>query len=272
MNTGQFKAKGRLGLNQNDWSLQATLELESADLQYDNNQVEQLYWTSELQVDHQGRLRNSGDLRMGKIDIGLPLQLSPLSYQLVKDTDLQLTNSAFTASLLGGQIYLPSLSFDPSKPEMIFLISLRDLNLGSILELYAEKGLYGEGVIDGQLPVQITSEGIRIQSGNVGTVQPGVIRYQPDENLDAMAASNVGLRLALDALSDLHYQLLDMQVDYQPNGDLTLRSRLQGNNPEWQQGRPIDLTLTVEDNIPTLLKALQITGRIRGAVDDHFQR
>ncbi|WP_417578879.1 YdbH domain-containing protein [Nitrincola sp.] len=273
VNTGSFKAAGRLSLNQSDWSLRASLELISADLLYGNNQIEQLQWQSELQIDHQGKLSNTGQIRTGQINIGLPIQLSQLDYELLNTAEQTwLTISPFTASLLEGTIYLPTLSFDPGEPDMIFLISLRDLNLGSILELYAEKGIYGEGLIDGQLPVQITSEGIRIQSGNVGTVQPGVIRYQPDENLDAMADSNMGLRLALDALSNLHYRMLDMQVDYQPNGDLTLRSRLQGNNPEWQQGRPIDLTLTVEDNIPTLLRALQITGRIRDAVDDHFQR
>ena len=273
VNTGLFKANGRLVLNQSSWSLQASMQLESADLVYGNNQAEQLHWSSELQLNHQGKLRNTGQVRTGQINIGLPIELSPLSYELTKDAGHSwITIPPFTASLLGGRVYLPALHFDPGKPDMIFLISLRDFNLSSILELYTEKGLYGEGLIDGQLPVQITPEGIRIQSGNVGTVQPGVIRYQPDESLDAMAASNMGLRLALDALSNLHYQMLDMQVDYQPNGDLVLRTRLQGNNPEWQQGRPIDLTLTVEDNIPTLLRALQVTGRIRDAVDSHFQR
>lgn len=273
VNAGLFKANGRLDLNQNSWSLNASMQLESANLGYENNQVEQVYWTSELQLDHQGKLRNTGQISTGQINIGLPVTLSPLSYELIKDAERSwITIPPLTASLLGGRVYLPALHFDLSDPNMIFLISLRDFNLSSILELYAEKGLYGEGLIDGQLPVQITKEGIRIQSGNVGTVQPGVIRYQPDESLDAMAASNVGLRLALDALSNLHYQLLDMQVDYHPNGDLLLSTRLQGNNPEWQQGRPIDLTLTVEDNIPTLLRALQVTGRIRDAVDRHFQR
>jgi len=273
LEAGLFKATGRLNLTQNDWTLRAALELTSADLLYGNNQIEQLHWQSDLQLNHQGKLNSTGQISAAQIYIGLPVQLSPLKYELVKTVEqTQLSVAPFTASLLGGQIYLPALSFDPGQPDMIFLVSLRDFNLGSILELYAEKGLYGEGLIDGQLPVQITSEGIRIQGGNVGTVQAGLIRYQPDENLDAMAASNIGLRLALDALSNLHYQLLDMQVDYHPNGDLLLSTRLQGNNPEWQQGRPIDLTLTIEDNIPELLKALQITGRISDAVDNHFQR
>lgn len=273
VNTGSFKAAGQLNLNQSHWSLRSTLELTSADMLHGNNQVEQLHWQSQLQIDHQGKLLNTGQIRTGQIHIGLPVQLTQLDYELVNTAErTQLTISPFTASLLQGKIYLPTLSFDPGEPDMIFLISLRDLNLGSILELYAEKGIYGDGLLDGQLPVQITSEGIRIESGNVGTVQPGVIRYQPDEKLDAMADTNMGLRLALDALSNLHYQMLDMQVNYHPNGDLILRTRFQGNNPEWQQGRPIDLTLTIEDNIPELLRALQITGRIRGAVDSHFQR
>ncbi|MCD8512103.1 MAG: YdbH domain-containing protein [Nitrincola sp.] len=273
LESGQFNASGNLTLNSPNWSLSGRTQLSNATVLYANTRFEGVDWTSQLRADQTGNWSNNGDLALDRLNIGLPIRLSPINYQLRHQANqLRLSTSALTAELLGGRIYIPALNFDPSAPDLLFLVSLREFDLGQILALYADKGLYGEGSIDGQLPIQFNANGLRIDGGNVGTTAPGVIRYQPDDGLQAMAAGNIGLRLAFEALSDLQYQLLDLDVHYEPNGDLTLRSRLKGNNPDWQQGRPIDLTLTIEDNIPDLLRALQITGRITDAVDRHFQR
>ncbi|WP_151669484.1 intermembrane phospholipid transport protein YdbH family protein [Nitrincola schmidtii] len=277
LETGRFSASGRVNINTHTdtktWTVTAQTLLSNATVLQANNRFERVDWNGQLNIDQTGNWNNSGDIALNRLNIGLPVTLSPIRYQLSNQSgSLHLNLSAFTASLLGGRIYFPALSFDPLAPDLIFLVSLREFDLGSILDLYADKGLYGEGTIDGQLPVRFNTEGLSIDGGNIGTIAPGVIRYQPDVGLQSMAQTNIGLRLAFEALSDLQYQLLDLGVHYQPNGDLTLTSRLQGSNPEWQQGRPIDLTLTIEDNIPDLLRALQITGRITDAIDQHFQR
>lgn len=272
LESGRLSASGNININ-NGWTINAQIQLSNATLLQANNRFEEVSWKSQFSIDTYGNWNNGGEITLNRLNIGLPVTFSPITYQLNSQSGrLHLNASAFTASLLGGRIYLPALSFDPLAPDLIFLVSLRDFDLGSILELYADKGLYGEGKIDGQLPVKLNADGIQIEGGNVGTVSPGVIRYQPDDGLQSMAETNIGLRLAFEALSDLQYQLLDLDVYYQPNGDLTLTSRLQGNNPNWQQGRPIDLTLTIEDNIPDLLRALKITGRITNALDKHFQQ
>lgn len=273
LESGRFSASGQAQVIGSKWNLSGDTSLHNATLQHGNSRAEGIQWKSELRLDQHGHWRNTGELTFERLNIGLPVNLSPLTYAMQQQSgQLRLQSSAFTAELLGGKVYFPALNFDPTAPNLLFLVSLRQFDLGNILELYADKGLYGEGKIDGQLPIQLNAEGLRIEGGNVGTVAPGVIRYLPDEGLQSMAQANMGLGLALSALSDLHYELLDLDVHYQPNGDLLLRSRLQGNNPTWQQGRPIDLTISIEDNIPDLLRALQITGRITDAVDRHFQR
>ena len=273
LEAGRLSASGRVNINAHNWTVSAQTTLKNATLLQANNRFEGINWNSQLNIDGQGNWNSSGDVTLSRLNIGLPVTLSPISYQIRSQSGrLHLNSSAFTANLLGGRIYLPALSFNPQAPDLIFLVSLREFDLGSILDLYADKDLYGEGTIDGQLPVKFNSEGLSIEGGNIGTVAPGVIRYQPNEGLQSMAKDNMGLRIAFEALSDLQYQLLDLDVYYQPNGDLILRSRLKGNNPTWQQGRPIDLTLTIEDNIPQLLRALQISGRITDAVDSHFRQ
>lgn len=273
LESGRFSASGSVYITSDEWTLNAQTFLSDATFIHANSRFEGIDWQSQFNLEHLGTWSNNGNITLKRLNMGLPVALSPMAYQLSSQSGrLHLNSSAFTANLLGGRIYFPALSFDPLAPDLLFLVSLRDFDLGAILQLYAEKGLYGEGKIDGQLPIQFNASGLLIEGGNVGTTSPGIIRYQPDDGLQSMVEGNIGLRLAFEALNNLQYQLLELDVHYQPNGDLTLKSRLQGNNPTWQQGRPIDLTLTIEDNIPDLLRALQITGRITEAIDQHFQQ
>ena len=273
LESGQFSASGTVNMGANQWRANSRSKLYDATLVQGNIRIEGVDWQNQATLNETGNWQSHGDVSVEQVNVGLPINLTPIDYQLQHQSNqLNLNTSSFTASLLGGTVYVPRLNFNPVEPDLLFLVSLRNFDLGAILALYADRGLYGEGQIDGQLPIQFNAEGLRIDSGNVGTVMPGVIRFQPDDDLKNMAESNLGLRIALEALTDLRYDLLDLDVQYHPNGDLILVSRMQGNNPDWQQGRPIDLTVTIEDNIPKLLRALQITGRITDALDRHFQQ
>lgn len=86
-----------------------------------------------------------------------------------------------------------------------------------------------------------------------------------------MGSQNPGIKLALGALTDLRFELLDLSLDYAPNGDTQFRARLKGNNPDWQQGRPIDLNLNIEENLLDLWRTLQLTDKITDSIDRRFQ-
>lgn len=273
---GNLTHNASLRFSANRWSLQANTELTSGVVNYGEIYAQGVHWKSQLSLDSSGQFQDQGNLLLEYANIGLPITSSGIHYQYRGNTSNTNTHQLSLESqklfLLGGEIYLPAIQVNPLNPNTIFLVSIRDIQLSSILELYAQQGLYGEGTIDGQLPIQITPLGITITRGNLGSVIPGVIRYTPSHGVGAAASSNFGLRLALDALTDLRYTLLDLEVNYQPSGDAHLVARLQGNNPNWQQGRPIDLTLSVEENILDLLNALQISNRITDSLDRRFRR
>jgi hypothetical protein len=66
--------------------------------------------------------------------------------------------------------------------------------------------------------------------------------------------------------------VLKLEVQYKEDGTLDLAARLEGKNPDWQQGRPVHLNLTVQENIPVLLKSLRIVQGIEQSLQEHFQR
>jgi hypothetical protein len=62
----------------------------------------------------------------------------------------------------------------------------------------------------------------------------------------------------LQALSDFHDNVLKIGVQYEEEGTLNLTARAEGQNPDWQHGRPVHFNLNVQENIPALLKSLRI--------------
>ncbi|WP_409523056.1 YdbH domain-containing protein [Nitrincola sp. MINF-07-Sa-05] len=273
LHQGNFSAKGRLSTQNNTWRLTSQQQLDDLKLSQKETHIEGINWRSELQLNDQGQLRDIGEISVRYIDIGLPVGGPTLSYQFNMSPDttplLKLTPSYIT--LLGGRIDVPGIEINPLNPQNTFLIGIEGIRLTDVLELYAQQGIYGEGIITGQLPLTIKDNQISISSGFLrSTEEGGVIRYTPDEALGSMATGNFGLRMAFEALTDMQFSLLQLTLDYQPSGDANLVARIQGRNPEWQDGRPIDLTISIEENILDLLKALQLTGRITDRIDQHF--
>jgi hypothetical protein len=86
-----------------------------------------------------------------------------------------------------------------------------------------------------------------------------------------LAEANPSVKMVVEALSNFQYQVLDVTSDYKPGGDLNLQIRLEGENPDWQEGQPVHLNLNLEENIPALLRSLQLSGEITERVREQYQ-
>ena len=80
------------------------------------------------------------------------------------------------------------------------------------------------------------------------------------------------LSLVLQALSNFHYNVLQFGIQYEEDGTLKLTARLEGKNPDWQQGRPVQFNLTVQENVPALLKSLRAVQGIEQSLQERLQR
>lgn len=78
--------------------------------------------------------------------------------------------------------------------------------------------------------------------------------------------------MMVKALSNFQYQVLEVNSDYQAGGDLLLKVRLEGKNPDWQGGQPVNLNLNLQENIPALLRSLQLSDEISEKVRKHYQK
>lgn len=247
------------------WELAADANLKDTALAWgDQVAVEQLDAELNLNRAVNGTLSSSGQLSSAQINAGISLADTRIHYRLSWPArghpTLQL--EPLRLNLLGGQLLLPALSFNPLAPDFATAVRLESLQLSDILQLYNQPGLAGSIPLSGTLPLQVKGLELQVSDGQLSNTASGWIRYEPGAELRATASGNPALELALSALSDLQVDELALQADYAPDGALTLRTRLQGHNPGWQQGRPIDLSLNIEENLLQLLRSLQLSEQI----------
>ena len=58
---------------------------------------------------------------------------------------------------------------------------------------------------------------------------------------------------------------------YYENGKLLLGLRLQGSNPDLEKGRPVNLNVNLEEDIPALLTSLQLSDRVSETIRQRVQ-
>ncbi|MCV6587977.1 MAG: YdbH domain-containing protein [Marinobacterium sp.] len=256
--------------------LYLTLRQSIRDLRFgwDSLLGQQGQWRSELRLKPDGSWRDQGRLRLGLLDAGLPIENLLVSYEVRQSRQgalsVRLDNGQ--CQLLGGQVSMPQLFYQAQADRFEARVKVDRLQVDRLLELEQQKGLSGSGEVSGVLPVQYVQGQFSIKDGKLDSIPPGgFIRFQPAAEVAAVAGANPGLKMALEALQNFQYRQLNIGVDYQPDGTALLATRLQGYNPDWNNGRPVDLGINVEENIPKLLQALQITDQLTESLRKRYR-
>ena len=174
--------------------------------------------------------------------------------------------------LLGGTATSQGVRADLGYPPYGLTVLVRALDLHKILSLEQQNGLEGTGILDGSIPVTVTSQGVTVKDGSFEARPPGgVIRYAASqEAARAVTQANASMQIVLQALSNFHYNVLQVGAQYAESGTLQLQTRLEGKNPDQKKSPPIHFNLTVQENIPALLKSLRLVNNLEDSVRHKF--
>ena len=174
--------------------------------------------------------------------------------------------------LLGGTATSQGVRADLAYPPYGLTVLVRALDLHKILSLEQQKGLEGTGTLDGSIPVTVTSQGLTVKDGSFEARPPGgVIRYAASqEAARTVTQANANMQTVLQALSNFHYNVLQVGAQYAEGGTLQLQTRLEGKNPDQKKSPPIHFNLTVQENIPALLKSLRLVSDLEDSVRHRF--
>lgn len=170
--------------------------------------------------------------------------------------------------VFGGVATSPGVHLDWTQASRRITFSLRNLDLAKILSVEQQKGLQGTGILNGTLPVMVTSAGMTVEDGAFEAQPPGgVIHYTSlQEPSKLITESNSHVSLVVQALANFQYSVLRVRVQYAETGTLDLSVRLEGRNPDLKSVPPVHFNLTVQEHVPTLLKSLRLVQDIEAAV------
>ena len=266
LTTGRVQAQGRVELlGNNPPSVTATLTAKGLGGIFDRAEISGL--DAELKLGLQrNRLRlEIPELKVQQANPGF--SFGPLLLRGEYNADIQqlqqgrLDWATAEAQVMGGKLWLNPGSADLGADEQRLNAHLRGLQLPALFEAYPAEGLSGTGVIDGELQAQRSKQGLSIEQGTLQAREPGVLRFR-SAKIQALGQSNQAMRLVAEALDDFHYDLLTSQVRYATDGTLNLGLRLHGHNPALEGGRPVNLSVNLEEDIPALLTSLQLSDRV----------
>ncbi len=214
-------------------------------------------------------LFSQGPLTIDSLDVGLPVSDIGLDLQLSDFSSL--TIKGFNSRLLGGRVMSPKfqLAYTDTGLQSIGanVVEVSQLKLESLLKAADYAGLDATANISGKLPIDIRSGQLHIENGTLAAIEPGYIRYA-----GLADSGNPLMEVVSQALDNYHYDELSADVKYDDKGYLELAVALQGQNPDFQNGRQVNLNLNISDNIPNLMKSLQAGRLITDVISDKLEQ
>lgn len=175
--------------------------------------------------------------------------------------------SDFSASTLGGRIWMAEMMY-PFPSDQASDLILDKLDLSQLIAL-GEKQIKVTGLLNGKLPVLLSDKGVAIRNGQVKS-EAGEIILKDNPAWQAMLQQQPVLASQLKHLNQLHYDLLQGDVEMEESGQLTAVLKIRGENRE--ESQPVNLNFTSEQNILTLLKALRLSDQIDKSLSESAQR
>jgi len=206
-----------------------------------------------------------GPARLGAalLDVGLPLENLSAGFHW-SEAGAELAVDTLDFALFGGTATANPFRIDTGTLTGDIRMTVSDVQLALIAELADFDSIEVSGALSGIVPLRIENGEVVVQQGRLENVPPGgVIRYRAGDG----ASTASGLGVAQRALSHLQYESLTSDVTYTPEGDLVLSMRLKGINPDMDPLQPVILNLSVENNIPQLLKSLQAARDIEQVIE-----
>ncbi|MDJ0709470.1 MAG: YdbH domain-containing protein [Woeseiaceae bacterium] len=195
-------------------------------------------------------------IEVRNIEFGATVGLSPLQADV----------SSLSMRALGGAIDARPFTYAHETKENRLMLDVDSVQLGLIVDLAEFEAVEAEGAVSGTIPIIVGADSIRVLNGKLSSNEPGgTIRYRAG-GADSDDPDS-GFALVTRMLEYFEFDSLLSDVSYDENGVLRLQMTLRGINPEQDPLQPIVLNLSVENNIPDLLRSLQAVRSIEDILE-----
>ena len=276
MVTGNIRLSCSAAWSQNsDFRLTTRVNIDDAGGNYGELVFSGLSFDHAFEVLPEIHSKQTGKINLKHLDSGVTA--TNISTNLTLETAATGPLPKLLIQNLHGEIFDGSFSsddfaFDLNRSRNSFRIKATNIDLAQIVETQQLEDIVVTGRIDGTIPVEINEKGLFIKHGAfVNVVRNGTIRYNPAAGTDQLKQNPI-TGIALDALKDFRYSHLSADVNFTPEGMLTIKLQLEGTSPELDTKRPVHLNINTEQNLLSLLKSLRYAEGVSESIDQKVRR
>jgi hypothetical protein len=216
----------------------------------------------------------SSEIHIAHIDSGVSIDniRTKLTIESTSEPQPRLLLNDLYGEIFNGTFSSKAVIYDLNRSNNTFNIDANNIDLAEIVRTQQLNDIEVTGKISGQIPVELTENGLFIKDGAfINDVTNGTIRYNPATGTQLLK-QNPLTGIALDALKDFRYSHLSADVNFTPEGMLTVGLQLKGISPELDTERPVHLNIKTEQNLLSLLKSLRYAQGISNKIDNRVRR
>jgi hypothetical protein len=210
-------------------------------------------------------------LSLGVVDVGVPLTEGLVEFTLRRDGTVAVALAML--HFAEGELRAKDVVLDLDAKQTAVTLQARSLDLTALLAQVDMPGIEGSGTLDGDVPLVRTGKSLVVKGADLhATEGGGKIRYKPTEETRAFAASRPNdLGLAVDAFSNFQYEILEAKLDGELQGEMKIGLHVRGANPDFQDGRPVELNLNLEARLADLVRDASAAYRVPAVVEERLR-
>tara|TARA_R110000744_G_scaffold141484_1_gene252898 strand:- start:4744 stop:7554 length:2811 start_codon:yes stop_codon:yes gene_type:complete len=228
--------------------------------QFSNNEFSTLNYATE---------NSSANLTVALIDTPTPITKFSINTRWRYQKDFTFSATKLKGNILGGSFAIPKIQW-PLDQDHSVDVQLTRIDLEQVLALDKKQGIVVTGDISGQLPIRYDGEKYTMEKGELHNVSNGLIQVINNPAVDKLKASNTQLKLAFDALQNLHYHQLSSDVSMADDGYMLLQTVIKGRNPDIDND--VNLNLNLSYDLLGLLESMSITEQFEERIIKGLQK
>ena len=250
----------------------ASIAIISVSGEFDGIWLQELNWQQKATI-LAGKITSKSatknNLTIELIELFTPISKLSVNTNFIFNNVFKVSASNLQANILGGNFFVPNLQW-PLEHGHSANVKLSSIDLAQVLALDSKQGIVVTGNISGQLPITFNDEKFIIKMGELHNISDGLIQVVDNPAVAELSANNSQLKVAFDALQNLHYHLLSSSVSMADDGYMQLDTAIKGRNPDIDN--EVNLNLNLSYDLLGLLESLLITQRFEKGIIKGLQK
>ena len=270
--TGQLKNSKNLMAN--PMTLAIVVKDVTGDI--DGTWLQELNWQQNFILQN-GEIRSIRDktetlynLTIAKIEAAIPINNLATRIDINFSSDIiNLAVYGTSGNLLGGRFEIEQAQW-PLSQKLPMKLKLTKIDLEKLLELDEKQGIVITGKVSGELPIYYDGENFLIKDGQLHNVGDGIIQVHNNPAVEALKESGTEIKLAFNALENLHYHHLSSEASMADDGYMLLITAIKGRNPDLDND--VNFNLNLNYDLLGLLESMNITEYFENKVVKGLQK